>query len=100
MPNGMDEADQFAFVCRERSVSRCDRPAEIGNRVLVLDEYGAEPVGRCVAFDDECLGEVGQNQDRRRRDSCLERLECRGRVVVPQEPFFLSSAVSGAAMVP
>lgn len=76
MTNGVDEADQFALVCGKRAMTRGDRLAEVCDRMLVLYEHGAKPMRRGITFDDEWLGEVRQDEDRRRRDRCLERLEC------------------------
>ena len=88
MADGVDEADQPLFVGGKGTVTRRDGPAEVGDRVLLLDEHRPKAVGRGIAFDDEWLGEVWQRQDWGRRDHGLKHLEGRI-VVVPAKPLFL-----------
>ena len=87
--DGVDEADQFPFVGGEGTVSRRDGPAEVGDRVFLLDEHCPEPVGRRIALDDERFVEVRQGQNQSRGDRGFEGLECRGGVRSPAEPFLL-----------
>ena len=89
MMDGVDKADQFPFVGGEGTVSRHDGPAEVGDRVFLLDEHCPETVGRRIALDDERPVEVRQGQNRSRGDRGFEGLECRGGVDGPAEPFLL-----------
>jgi hypothetical protein len=63
-----------------------DRPAEIGDRMLILEKDRPKAMGGHVALDDEPLGEVRQRQHGVRRHSGLKRLEGRLSIVVPEEP--------------
>jgi len=76
-------------------VAKSDRPAEIGDRMLLLDQHRTEPVRGRVALDNELLREVGQRQDRGRRDGELEGLERSSRVFGPCETLFLQERRKG-----
>lgn len=95
MAGGVNEADELSFIGGERTVMSHDRPVEVGNRVLVLDEHRPEAEGQGVAFDDKCLGKVGQHQDRGRRDCSLERLEDHGSGVILAKPLLLQECHEG-----
>jgi hypothetical protein len=70
-------------------VSGGDGAAEEGDQVAILDEHGAEPVGRRVALDDEELGEVRHGEDGGHGDCGRERYERSDRYVVPGEAVLL-----------
>jgi hypothetical protein len=63
VPDRQDEADELPFVSRQRLMPGCDSPAEKRDEVASLDQHRTEPVGRCVALNDEWLGEVWHGED-------------------------------------
>ena len=85
MADGVDEANELPFVGSEGAVARSNRPAEVGDGMLVLDEHRPETVCRRVALDDERLGEVGQRQYWRGCHRGLEGRERRGGLLGPDE---------------
>ena len=62
MSDGLDQPNELALVRCQGAVAGRDRPAEIGDRMLILEEDCPKPMGGRVAFDDELLGEVRQGQ--------------------------------------
>jgi hypothetical protein len=76
-------------------MARCHRPAEESQRVLVLQENGAEPVRGGVALDDERLVEVREGEDGGGGDGLLESLERSGGLRRPAEPVFLGERREG-----
>jgi hypothetical protein len=89
MPNGVHKADELALVCREGVMTWCHRPAEVGDGVLVLDQYRSKTVCRCIALDDERPCEIWQRQNQRGCNRGLEGLKSRRRLVVLGEAILL-----------
>jgi hypothetical protein len=89
MSDGLDQPNELALVRCQGAVAGRDRPAEIGDRMLILEEDCPKPMGGHIAFDDELLGEVRQGQHGGRCHGSLESLEgCHG-IVILGEPLLL-----------
>jgi hypothetical protein len=97
MAHCLDEADQFTLISDKLGVVRGDGAIEKHDRPSSLVPDDAEPnVGR-VAVHDEGLREVGQLQDRHRREDCLQCLKCCRRLWCPAEGImrsWVSDAIS------
>ena len=57
--DGLDEPDQLSFISRELEMTCSERPAEEGERSVVLVENRAEPSAGCITVHGELLCEVG-----------------------------------------
>ena len=85
----MHQPNELLLICCQSAVTRGDRPAEIGDRVVLLQQDRTEAVCGGVALHDEDLGEIRQRQHRGRCHGCLECLEgCLG-VIIPGKAFLL-----------
>ena len=94
MADGVDEPDQLPLICGEGAVSWRDRPTKERDRVLLLQEHGAEAMRRSITFDHEWLAEIREGEDRCYGHGRLQRLPR------PCEAIFFNSPVRGAAMAP
>jgi hypothetical protein len=47
------QGDELVLVCREGVMMWCHWLAEVGDGVLVLDQYRSKTVCRCIALNDE-----------------------------------------------
>jgi hypothetical protein len=97
MTDGVDEADKLPLICYQGAVPRRDRPAEVGDRVLLLDEHRTKPMSGGVALDYELLVEVRKCQHRGRGDSLLERVERSARIVGSSEPLLFEESSEGCS---
>ena len=85
----LDQANELTLICCQGVMSRCDLPAEEGDGVSLLDEDSTKPVGRCVALDDEGLGEIRHSEHRCRGDCLLQGEESRSSLRTPGEALLL-----------
>ena len=82
---GLDEPDQLTFISRELEMTCSERPAEEGERSVVLVENCAEPDARRITVHGELLCEVSHLEYGAYRQSLLERLEHHVRLIGQSE---------------
>ena len=97
MTDGVDEADKLPLICYQGAVPRRDRPAEVGDRVLLLDEHRTKPMSGGVALDYELLVEVRKCQHRGRGDTLLECVDRSARIVGSSEPLLFEESSEGCS---
>lgn len=60
--DGVNQPDELPLVGGEGAVTWGDGAAEVGHRVLVMDEHHPETMCGGIMLNDEFLGEVRQRQ--------------------------------------
>ncbi|KAJ1289408.1 hypothetical protein BS78_02G162000 [Paspalum vaginatum] len=94
--DGLDQPDELPFVSRQALVPSRHGPTEEGQGSCILVEHGATAHARCVAFNNERLGEVRHGEDWDRGKSSLEVLECRRGCLRPLEDVLLEQLRQGS----
>lgn len=90
--HGVDQTDELVLISSEGSVPMCDGSAKEGDRMPLLYEHGAKPMGGRIALDDEGLGEVRHGKDQSRGDRGLECREGCGHLLALGEPLLLEES--------